>query len=178
MRLNNLVKPSPLQIAQREGFTVKRSGKAYRANCFRHADKTPSLFIYDDHVHCYGCGFHADSIALVMELHGLSFKEALAYLGLSDSTPTLNRTQLQRAAENKTLVSSFHEDCKRIANNLYDLLRRLDRLKMKAQSIAGVERLAFWYHKEPIYEHWISILEGDDNQAKYELWREVRNGEV
>lgn len=178
MRLNNLEKPSPLQIAQREGFTVKRSGKAYRANCFRHADKTPSLFIYDDHVHCYSCSFHADSIALVMELHGLSFKEALAYLGLSDSAPTFNRTQIQRTAEDKALVSAFNGDCKRITNNLYDLLRRVDRLKMKARTMADIEKLSFWYHKEPIWEHWISILEGNDDKAKYELWREVRNGAV
>lgn len=173
-----LEKPSPLQIAQREGFTVKRSGKAYRATCFRHADKTPSLFIYDDHVHCYGCGFHADSIALVMELHGLSFKEALAYLGLSDSKPALSTVQQQTAVKDKALVSAFNKDCKWIANNLYDLLRRLDRLKMKARDMADVERLAFWYHKEPIWEYWISILEGNDDKAKYEIWQEVRNGAV
>jgi len=27
-----------------------------------HHEKTPSMHVYDDHVHCYGCGFHGDVV--------------------------------------------------------------------------------------------------------------------
>lgn len=31
-----------------------------KALCVNHSERTPSMHVYDDHVHCFGCGFHAD----------------------------------------------------------------------------------------------------------------------
>lgn len=179
---NHLSKPDIVSILYQEGIEPRQKGRYLWALCPLpgHIERTPSFKVDPERqsFYCFGCHNSGDSIALIMKLHGLTFKEALNYLSLSESKPTFNKTQRQRVAEDKELVAAFNKWGKDLANTIYDLLRRLDRLKMKAQSIADVERLAFWYHKEPIYEHWISILEGDDNQAKYELWREVRNGEV
>jgi DNA primase len=30
--------------------------------CINHSEKHPSMHVYDDHVHCYGCGFHGDVV--------------------------------------------------------------------------------------------------------------------
>jgi DNA primase len=30
--------------------------------CVNHSEKTPSMHVYEDHVHCYGCGFHGDVV--------------------------------------------------------------------------------------------------------------------
>jgi len=39
--------------------------------CLAHADNnTPSLHIYEDHVHCFACAFHADVVALWQLKHG------------------------------------------------------------------------------------------------------------
>ena len=33
-----------------------------KALCVSHSEKTPSLHVYDDHVHCFGCRFHGDVV--------------------------------------------------------------------------------------------------------------------
>lgn len=173
-------KPDIISILNKEGIDLHRKGRHYWAKCPLHSEKTPSFTVDIDkqRFYCFGCHSSGDSIALIMQLHSLSFKEALNYLGLSNNKPSYNRAQIQKVKEDKALVSTFNKDCKRIANNLYDLLRRLDRLKMKARNMADVEIMATWLHKEPLYEHWITILEGRDEQAKYEVWRGVHYGRI
>ena len=31
-----------------------------KALCVEHDEDTPSMHVYDDHVHCFGCSFHGD----------------------------------------------------------------------------------------------------------------------
>ena len=45
--------------------------------CPFHADSTPSLKIYHDHFHCFGCGAHGDRIDWLMAVEGLSRAEAI-----------------------------------------------------------------------------------------------------
>jgi hypothetical protein len=40
--------------------------------CPFHDDSTPSLHIYDDHFHCFGCGAHGDRVDWLMMVDGLS----------------------------------------------------------------------------------------------------------
>lgn len=40
--------------------------------CPFHADRTPSLKLYGDHFHCFGCGAHGDVIDLTAGLLGYS----------------------------------------------------------------------------------------------------------
>ena len=47
------------EAAVRYGIDVNRHGKAL---CPFHNDRNPSLFVDDDHYHCYGCGEHGDVI--------------------------------------------------------------------------------------------------------------------
>ena len=44
--------------------------------CPFHADRTPSLKLYGDHFHCFGCGAHGDVIDLTAGLLGCSKSEA------------------------------------------------------------------------------------------------------
>ena len=48
--------------------------------CPGHEDKDPSLRIYQDHVHCFVCGFHADSIDWLKKTQGLFFMDAVKAL--------------------------------------------------------------------------------------------------
>lgn len=54
-----------------------RSGQL---RCYVHDEKTPSMKIYDDHVHCFGCGYRDDIIGLVQREEGISFLESLRWL--------------------------------------------------------------------------------------------------
>ena len=42
------------------------------ANCLYHPDRTPSMKMYSDHFHCYGCGNHGDIITLTEKIFSLS----------------------------------------------------------------------------------------------------------
>ena len=62
---------SPIEAAERYG-TVKHGFM----RCPFHADRTPSLKLYSDHFHCFGCGAHGDVIDLTAGLLGYSKAEA------------------------------------------------------------------------------------------------------
>ncbi len=45
--------------------------------CIFHSDNTPSMKLYDDHFHCFGCGAHGDVTDLTAQMFGLSKIDAL-----------------------------------------------------------------------------------------------------
>ena len=106
---------STREAAQRYGVEVNRHGKAL---CPFHNDRNPSLFVDDDHYHCYACGEHGDVIDFTAKLYGLSLYDAakkLAYdFGITqDKPPTkemqekLNKkSEAQRLRENEKLCFS------------------------------------------------------------------------
>ena len=76
------------EVAARYGVEVNRHGKAL---CPFHNDRNPSLFVDDDHYHCYACGEHGDVIDFTAKLFGLKLYEAaqkLAYdFGITQDKP-------------------------------------------------------------------------------------------
>ena len=61
------------EVAEYYGVDVNRGGFI---NCPSHDDRTPSMKLYDDHFHCYGCGCHGDVTDLTAILFNLSSIEA------------------------------------------------------------------------------------------------------
>ena len=51
-----------------------------KVSCPFHEDPTPSLQIYPDHFHCFGCGEHGDRIDWLTRVEGLKHEEAIAAL--------------------------------------------------------------------------------------------------
>ena len=64
---------SMLEAARFYGLEVDRS---HNAVCPFHPDKNPSLHIYEDHYHCFGCGAHGDVTDFAARLFGISQYEA------------------------------------------------------------------------------------------------------
>ena len=103
------------EAAARYGVEVNRHGKAL---CPFHNDRHPSLFVDDDHYHCYACGEHGDVIDFTAKLFGLKLYEAaqkLAYdFGITQDKPpdkaTLKKqnrkSEAQRLRENEKLCFS------------------------------------------------------------------------
>ena len=103
------------EAATRYGEEVNRHGKAL---CPFHNDRHPSLFVDDDHYHCYACGEHGDVIDFTAKLFGLKLYEAaqkLAYdFGITQDKPpdkaTLEKqnrkSEAQRLRENEKLCFS------------------------------------------------------------------------
>ncbi len=106
---------STREAAQRYGVEVNRHGKAL---CPFHNDCHPSLFVDDDHYHCFACGEHGDVIDFTSKLHGLSLYDAakkLAYdFGITQDKPPdkavqekLNKkSEAQRLREDEKLCFS------------------------------------------------------------------------
>jgi len=73
-----------LDAAQLYGIS-SRNGNV---RCIFHADNTPSMKLYDDHFHCFGCGAHGDVTDFTAQIYGLSKIEAARKLcsdfGLSE----------------------------------------------------------------------------------------------
>ena len=94
------------EAAERYGVEVNRHGKAL---CPFHNDRNPSLFVDDDHYHCYACGEHGDVIDFTAKLFGLKLYEAaqkLAYdFGITQDKPPDKATQekLNRKSEAQRL---------------------------------------------------------------------------
>ena len=62
------------EVARREGLEPNRQEKI---RCFLHTgDNTPSLQLYEDGWHCFGCGEHGDAVDLVARYRGISVEEA------------------------------------------------------------------------------------------------------
>ena len=103
------------EVAARYGVEVNRHGKAL---CPFHNDRNPSLFVDDDHYHCYACGEHGDVIDLTAKLFGLKLYEAaqkLAYdYGITQDKPPTKamqekqnrKSEARRLRENEKLCFS------------------------------------------------------------------------
>ena len=61
------------EVAQTYGIDVNHHGMAL---CPFHNDRHPSLYVSDDHYHCFACGEHGDVIDLTARLYNLAPKEA------------------------------------------------------------------------------------------------------
>ena len=64
---------TPRMAAERYGLHVGRSGML---QCLFHDDTTPSMKLYDDHYHCFGCQATGDVIHLTAKLFGVPDAEA------------------------------------------------------------------------------------------------------
>lgn len=106
---------STIDAAERYGIEVKRNGKAI---CPFHDDRHPSLFVDDDHYHCYACGEHGDVIDFTAKLYGLSLYDAAKKLAYDfditqDKPPDKvmqekqnRKSEAQRLRENEKLCFS------------------------------------------------------------------------
>ncbi|TZG28589.1 DUF7146 domain-containing protein [Sphingomonas montanisoli] len=78
---------------------VERAGRAKRAVCAFHQERSPSMQLYDSQgrYHCFGCGADGDIVEYVMHVERLDFKEALRWLGAAD-LPVVDPAQRAIAA--------------------------------------------------------------------------------
>lgn len=72
----------PLDEAAERYGTVRRGFML----CPFHADRVPSLKLYGDHFHCFGCGSHGDVVDLTAGLLGCSKSEAARRLEVDFSS--------------------------------------------------------------------------------------------
>ena len=92
--------------------------------CPFHKEKTASMKVYKDSVHCFGCGANADVIGFVQQMDQCSFKDAFKRLGgsyeaKSDREREMYHYKLQKAKESRLRREA------RLREKKLDILKRL-----------------------------------------------------
>lgn len=74
---------------------LNKVGRRYRGLCPFHTEKTPSFYVSPDtqFFKCFGCQAGGDVIKFIMEMHGLSFWEALKLLAERHGIPLPKRSE-------------------------------------------------------------------------------------
>ncbi len=93
-----------VNVALRLGLQLdKRTTRPRRALCPFHDDRSPSLHLYQtrtrrDHYHCFVCGAHGDTVALIQRREGLEFWDAMRRLAMFEGVelPERGRTPVDR----------------------------------------------------------------------------------
>jgi DNA primase len=163
-------KPDILLTIEQAGFAPNRKGKSFWLSCPFHEEKTPSLKINPDKqtYYCFGCRSHGSVIDFIMELHGLSFKDACKYLNLQKPLKVNSETQKKKA-----LVNDFREWEKSLRKELTDFYREFKSITRNLQTWGEVEAFEEDFDLMPIVEWYLEILTNGTDEEKYILFKEV-----
>ena len=70
--------PMPELVSRR--VALKRSGDHLLGRCPFHTERSASFHVYQDHAHCFGCGWHGNAISFLMRIEKFSFPAAVERL--------------------------------------------------------------------------------------------------
>ena len=174
MRIFEIVKENVnlREAAELYGIDVNRYGKAL---CPFHNDRHPSLYVTDDHYHCFACGAHGDVIDFVGKLFQLSPYDAarklMADFHLSPDKPPSAaalhakriRTEAQQLMENERLCFSVLSDYARVLQDW--------KVQYAPQSPAEApdERFVEACHKLDEVEYYLDILTSGNSYERSEV---------
>ncbi|WP_069805806.1 DNA primase [Thermogemmatispora onikobensis] len=108
-----------LDLVDEVGQVVKlqKTGRAFKALCPFHNERTPSFYVFPEsqHWHCFGCHESGDIFTFVQKTQGLDFPEALRYLaekaGVSlDEQPGYDTAQQRELAAQRERLRQLNED--------------------------------------------------------------------
>ena len=160
------------EAAERYGVEVNHYGMAL---CPFHNDRHPSLYVADDHYHCFACGEHGDVIDFVSKLFQLSLYDAAQKLAADfhlspDKPPSAAalhakriRTEAQQLRENERLCFSILSD--------YAHVLRDWKVRYAPQSPAEApdERFVEACHKLDEVEYYLDILTSGNSYERSEV---------
>lgn len=163
---------STIDAAERYGIEVKRNGKAL---CPFHNDRNPSLFVADDHYHCFACGEHGDSIDLVAKLYDLPLhaaaKKLVTDFGLTPDKPPSK--DMQKKLRQKNEAQQLRENERLCFSVLSDYARVLRDWKVscapQSSAEAPNERFVEACHKLDEAEYYLEILTSGDSHERTEV---------
>ena len=160
------------EAAERYGVEVNHYGMAL---CPFHNDRYPSLYVADDHYHCFACGEHGDVIDFAAKMFGLPLYDAAQRLAADfhltpDKPPSAAalhakriRTEAQQLRENERLCFSILSD--------YAHVLRDWKVRYAPQSPAEApdERFVEACHKLDEVEYYLDILTSGNSYERSEV---------
>ena len=164
------------QAAEHYGLQVSRNGMAL---CPFHNDRHPSLYVSDDHYHCFACGEHGDVIDLTAKLFDLRLYDAARKLAsdfhLAPDKPLpesirqkwKQKTKAQQLRENEQLCFSVLNEYRRL------LLDWKKRYAPQAPEDSLDKRFVEACHRLPWVEYQLDILLQGDSYERSEVVSEL-----
>ena len=160
------------EAAERYGVEVNHYGMSL---CPFHNDRRPSLYVADDHYHCFACGEHGDVIDFVSKLFQLSLYDAAQKLAADfhltpdkpPNTAALHakriQTEAQQLRENERLCFSVLSD--------YAHVLRSWKVRYAPQSPDEPVHARFVEvcHKLDEVEYYLDILTSGDSHGRTEV---------
>ncbi len=160
------------EAAERYGVEVNHYGMAL---CPFYNDRHPSLYVADDHYHCFACGEHGDVIDFVSKLFQLSLYDAAQKLAADfhltpDKPPSAAalhakriRTEAQQLKANERLCFSVLSDYARVLRDW--------KVQYAPQSPAEApdERFVEACHKLDEVEYYLDILTSGNSYERSEV---------
>ena len=160
------------KATERYGVEVNHYGMA---RCPFHNDRHPSLYVADDHYHCFACGEHGDVIDFVSKLFHLSLYDAAQKLAADfhltpDKPPSAAalhakriRTEAQQLRENERLCFSVLTDYARVLRDWK--VRYAPKSSEEAPNARFVEAC----HRLDETEYYLDILTSGDSHERTEV---------
>lgn len=164
------------QAAEHYGLQVRRNGMTC---CPFHNDRHPSLYVSDDHYHCFACGEHGDVIDLTAKLFDLRLYDAARKLAsdfhLAPDKPLPEA--IRRKKEHKTRAQQLREN-ERLCFSVLNEYRRLlldwkKRYAPQAPEDVPDERFVEACHRLPWAECQLDILLQGDSYERGEVMSEL-----
>lgn len=168
--------PAVVEVA---GVTLRQCGAGrFRGRCPFHNEKTPSFVVYPDGFHCFGCGAHGDAIDFVKRLHGLSFPDALRFLGLESGAVDMQQIRKQQAAKRirQDAVKVYHRTIHAMADELQILIAGVKKF-MTFATWEQMQELSELISALPFWENCLDVLTCGDESEKFELYQWRRTHE-
>lgn len=173
---------SLLQAIEYYGLNPIKKGSRYWILCPFHADKNPSMAIYDEAYHCYGCQAHGDVIDFTARYFNLTPLEAVEKLSYDFGIPLLGikpNKKIQKKIIQRQKIDKLYKGYIQKSNEIYDYLCKLNQLYTKIkQAIETPEDMDIpefveACHMQDIVQYWIDVLLDGSTKEKIHVIAEV-----
>ena len=163
-------KPDIIEILEREGVELRQRGRHFWGLCPFHADKHPSFRVdtQRQRFRCFGCQASGDVVDFVQQLHNLTFKDALRYLGIEPGKPPQVDPKEKRKRE---LVRGFEAWRRRTYRDLCDSYNDRWHVLRSCRDMEEISEHAPAIHEMSMMQHHIEILTQGTDDERFELYR-------
>ncbi len=174
---------SLLQAIELYGFMPVKKGSHYFIVCPFHADKNPSLAIYEDVYHCFGCQVHGDVIDFTARYFNLSPLEAVKKLSYDFGIPLSGikpNKEIQKKAIKRQKFNRLLKNFKSKYDETYDYLCKLFQAYTRIKSLVeepddmDLEAFVEACKYQDLIEYWIDTLRNGSLKEQLSVIKEVK----
>ncbi len=165
-----------VSVVESAGVELKRSGTRKVGLCPFHTERTPSFFVFpNNRFYCFSCNSKGDVIDFVQRLHGLSFKDALKYLGIERGrvTPKI-REDIQQRKRRAELIKQFKDWLNRYTAHVGGLIIETEELMKAGIPPEDLDLYASVFHMLPVWHYHLSILVDGEEKEQFLLYEEAK----